>query len=69
MRSKHLLAGASRASREGALVRLGSGVSFGDSPPMLAPINSMGTSWQTVESLLLDQIGVLPPRPLNIDSE
>ena len=36
---------------------------------MLAPINSMGTSWQTVESLLLDQISVLPPRPLNIDSE
>ena len=36
---------------------------------MHTPINSMGTNWQTVEGLLLDRVGILPARPLNIDNE
>jgi len=36
---------------------------------MHTPINSMGTSWETVEGFLLDHVGILPARPLNIDTE
>ena len=37
--------------------------------PRLGEMNSMGTSWQNVESLLCDMVGQLPPRPLNINDE
>jgi hypothetical protein len=38
-------------------------------PPEMIAASGTGTSWQTIETLLLDQARELPPRPLNIDSE